>query len=78
MIILLFVFAELELEQDDDVGDEDPGDGEAAGVAKFEGRHWRNGAILENLSPQYFDLKKNVSNDVSRCRITMFHHTQVF
>lgn len=74
MIILLFVFAELELEQDDDVGDEDPGDGEAAGVAQLEGRHRRNGAVLQNLSSQHFDLKK----DVSRYLNTMFHHTQVF
>jgi hypothetical protein len=74
LITLLFVFAELELEQDDDVGDEDPGDGEAAGVAQLEGRHRRNGAVLQNLSSQHFDLKK----DVSRYLNTMFHHTQVF
>ena len=82
LITLLFVFAELELEQNDDVGDEDAGDGEATGVAQLEGRHRRNGTILQNLSPQYFDLKRTLFQMLFQTmfqdfnlKIKMFQHT---
>jgi hypothetical protein len=47
---LLFVFAELELKEDDDVGDEDAGDGQPAGVAQLEGGQGTDGAVFKNLT----------------------------
>ncbi len=55
---LLFVFAELELKEDDDVGDEDPGDWQPAGVAQLEGGQGTDGAVFKNLTSQNFDLAK--------------------
>ena len=46
----LYLLAELELEQDDDVSDKHAGDGEPAGVAQLKCSQGRYGAILENLS----------------------------
>ena len=46
-----FIFAELELKEDDDVGDEDAGDGQPTGVAQLEGGQGTDGAVLQNLTP---------------------------
>ena len=46
-----FVFAELELKEDDDVGDEDAGDGQPTGVAQLKGGQGTDCAVFQNLAP---------------------------